>query len=202
MFATEGSSVPASESPESRRVHDELAQAKADATRQVEQARRRRSRRRRKPPRSWADSSFWALKWIIPIGTAAIIAAGAIEFGPALAAAEGHGTAGYFVAEFQKCNKSDCDWSGNFVAPDGRVTRWDVGFLGPHGALYRGDRLAALDTGDPSSVYARHGSRDWIGALAAIVVGAIGFGLWAWRVPYRAARRRARRDRFPIPEVD
>ena len=30
--------------------------------------------------------------------------------------------------------------------------------------------------------------------LAYIVFGAIGFGLWAWRVPYRTARRRARRN--------
>jgi hypothetical protein len=131
---------------------------------------------------------------ILPGGTAAIIVAGAIGLGPALAAAEGHGTTGYFVAEFQNCNKSDCGWSGNFMTSDGQVTRLNVGFQGPHGTLHAGDRLAALDTGDPSGVYARHGSRDWIGDLAAIVVGAIGFGLWAWRVPYRAARRRAHRD--------
>ena len=33
--------MPASESPEYRRLHDELAQAQADLTRQLEQARRR-----------------------------------------------------------------------------------------------------------------------------------------------------------------
>jgi hypothetical protein len=145
-----------------------------------------------------------ALRWLIlPGATAAMIVAGAIEFGPALAAAEGHGTAGYFVAEVENCNKSRCGWTGNFVVPDGRVTLRKVGFMGPHGTLYRGDRLAALDAGDPAgAVYARHGSRDWIADLASIVVGVIGFGLWAWRVPYRAARRRARRDRFLIPQVD
>ena len=47
---------------------------------------------------------------------------------------------------------------------------------------------------DTARVYARHGSRDWMTDLANIVFGAIGFGLWAWRVPYRTARRRARRN--------
>jgi hypothetical protein len=131
-----------------------------------------------------------------------MILVGAIQFGPALAAAEGHGTAGHFVAEVENCNNGRCSWTGNFLAPDGRVTIRNVGFMGPHGTLYRGDRLAALDTGDPAGVYARHGSRDWIADLASIVVGVIGFGLWAWRVPYRAPRRRAHRDRFLIPQVD
>jgi len=189
------------ESPEYRRLNDELAKAQADATRQIEQARWRHSHRR--PPRFSFDPRIWVLKWLVfPVAAAGLLLMGAVQFGPALAAAAGHGTAGYFVAEVESCGKYGCEWTGNFVAPDGRVTLRSVGFKGPHGTLYRGDRLAALDTGDPSSVYARHGSRDWIGALAAIVIGVIGFGLWAWRVPYRAARRRARRDRFVIPEAD
>lgn len=192
--------MPASESPEYRRLHDELAQEQADATREFEQAQRRHSQRRRRRPRSRSDPRLWALKWLIPPGAAAaLIVGGAIEFGPAFAAAEGHGTAGYFVAEHGNCSKSGCGWTGNFVAPDGRVTRSNVGFMGPHGTLYRGDRVAALDTGDPSAVYARHGSRDWITDLAFIVVGVIGFGLWAWLVLYRTAHRRAQRDRFLNP---
>ena len=68
--------------------------------------------------------------------------------------------------------------------------------MGPHSTLYQGDRLAALDTGDALNVYARHGSRKWIADLACAVIGAIGFGLWAWSVPYRTARRRARLNGF------
>lgn len=192
--------MPASESPEYRRLHDELTQAQADATRQLEQAQRRHSHRR--PPRFQFDPRIWVLRWLVfPVATAGLLLVGAIEFGPALAAAEGHGTAGYFVTEVENCGKGGCSWTGNFVAPDGRVTLRNVGFMGPHGILYRGDRLAALDTGEAANVYARHGSRNWIADLAFIVVGVIGFGLWAWRVPYRTARRGARRDRF-VPQVE
>jgi hypothetical protein len=59
--------------------------------------------------------------------------------------------------------------------------------MGPHGTLYQGATLAALDTGDPAEVYARHGSRDWMADLAAIVAAGLGFGLWAWLVPYQTA---------------
>lgn len=185
--------MPASESAEYRRLHDELAQAQADLTRQLEQARRRHSHRRPRHFRS--DPGMGALKWVVfPAATVFMLVAGAIQFGPALAAAEGHGTAGYFVAETENCSKDGCNWTGNFVAPDGRVTLRNVGFMGPHGTLYQGAKFAALDTGDTARVYARHGSRDWMTDLACIVFGVIGFGLWAWRVPYRTARRWARRN--------
>jgi len=142
------------------------------------------------------------LKWLVfPVAIACLLLVGTVQLGPALAAAGGHGTAGYFVAEVESCDKYGCSWTGNFVVPDGRVTLRNVGFMGPHGSLYQGDRVAALDTGDPSNVYARKGSRNWIADLAFIIVGAIGFGLWAWRVPYRTARRRARRDRFLVPQI-
>jgi hypothetical protein len=137
------------------------------------------------------------LKWILfPVGTALLLWAGAISFGPALAAAERHGTVGYFVAEAENCSRGSCGWSGNFVIPDGRVTRRNVSFMGPHGTLYRGAIVAALDTGGPWEVYARYGSRDWMADLAAIVVGVLGFGLWAWLVPYQTARRLARRNEW------
>lgn len=66
--------------------------------------------------------------------------------------------------------------------------------------LEQADTLAALDTGEPGAVFARHGSRDWIGDLALMIAGALILRLRTWRVPYRIARRRARRDAFLIPE--
>lgn len=134
------------------------------------------------------------LKWIFfPIGTAAVLCTAAISFGPALAAAGGHGTAGYFVAEAEHCDRGSCGWSGDFVTLDGRDTRRNVSYVGPHGTLYPGARLAALDTGGPSEVYPRHESRTWMVDLAGIVAAGLGLGLWAWLVPYQAARQRARR---------
>jgi hypothetical protein len=191
--------VTASESPEYRRLHAELAQAQDDANRQLEQAQRRHSHRRqpRYPLRPGLRTS---LKWlIVPLCVGALLFIGAIQIGPAIAAAEGHGTAGYFVAETELCSsKYGCNgWTGDFVATDGRVMRRNVNFMGPHGALYRGDRLAALDTGDASHfVYARRGDYYWIADLAMIIIGAVGFGLWAWLVPHRAMRRRIGHSSF------
>lgn len=139
---------------------------------------------------------MWLLKWIfVPVAITFVVLQCATAFGPSLAAAQGHGTAGYFVAETKLCSSGTCGWNGDFVTADGRVTLHNVGFIGPHGTLYQGARLAALDTGNHGEVYPRHGSREWMEDLAGLVIGAIVLGLWAWRVPYRAARR-ARRDRL------
>lgn len=192
--------MPAGESPEYSRLHDQLTRAQADAARQLQRAPGRHASGRRSRLRS--DPRQWVLKWLtLPVLGAVLILAGAIQFRPALAAAGGHGTAGYFVAEVEQCTKGNCGWTGNFMTPDGRVTLRNVSFMGPHGTLYRGARLAALDTGDAASVYARHGSRNWIADLAMMVIGTIGFGLWLWRVPYRTARRRVRRDASLIPQI-
>jgi len=40
------------------------------------------------------------------------------EIGPALNAANGHGTKGYFTAVYQHCYKGACTWSGSFSLPD------------------------------------------------------------------------------------
>jgi hypothetical protein len=187
--------VPAWESPDYRRLSDQLSQAQFEASRQLGQARWRHA----KPPRRRTDPRAWVLKWVfIPLGAAALLIAGAVQFGPALAAARGHGTTGYFVAEVEHCGRGGCGWTGEFVVPDGRVTLQNVSFLGPHGTLYRGDWLEAMDAGNPGAVYARHGSRDWLADLAMIIVGSLGFGLWARLVLYRRVRRRARRDAFLI----
>lgn len=188
------------ESAKYRRLSDELSQAQADATRQLEHAQRRHSHRR--PPRFQGDPRVWTWKWlVIPVASVGLLLYGAIEIGPPLAAAGGNGIPGSFVVEVENCDKDGCGWTGNFVASHGRVTLRNVSFQGPHGTLYRGDRLAALDTGDPVNVYARHGSRNWIADLGFIAIGAITFMLWAWLVPYRTRRRRLRWDAFLIPRT-
>lgn len=165
----------------------------ADEVKPRRTRRTRRSRLRSADPRT--ANLVWVFKWvIIPFGTAAFVIAGGVEIGPALAAAEGHGTLGYFVAETENCSKYGCGWTGTFVTLGNQATRLNVDFSGPHGAFYRGDRVPAIDTGGPDGVFARHGSAGWVGDLALIIVGAIGFGLWSWRVPYRIVRRRLRGD--------
>lgn len=159
--------------------------------------RARRRGRKRSPLRE--DPRLWALKWVlVPLASVGILVAGAVEFGPALAAVQGHGRLGYFVAETEHCSKDGCGWTGDFVTLRDQVSRLNVDFIGPHGTFYKGDTLPAIDTGGPDEVYARHGSGTWGGDVAAMAAGAIGFGLWAWRLPYRTVRRRMRGDRFLV----
>jgi hypothetical protein len=130
---------------------------------------------------------------------------GAEDIGPALDAAGGHGTRGFFVAEVYSCYHRSCNWTGNFELPDGQITLRNVSFDGPHGDLHRGSMVPAIDTGGPGTVFARSGSTAWIRDLGVIIVAAIGLGLWAWFVPVRSLRRRRRTGRpasdFPMPQV-
>ena len=152
---------------------------------------------------SWENFRF-AVKWcIIPAGTVVLVVGGAGEIGPAHRAATGHGTRGYWVAELQDvCRNPPCGWLGNFVLPDGQVSRYYVSYIGKHGPLHQGSRLPAIDTGGPKEVFPRNESQaGWIGDLAGIIIGAIGFPLWLWRVPYRWFRSRIRGPDPLVPSI-
>ena len=116
-----------------------------------------------------------------------------LSIGPALSAAQGHGTRGYFVAQTQSCDRHDCTWSGEFMLQGGQVTRHGVTFDGSYPGMRAGSVVPALDTGDFSGVFPRHGSASWFGDLVAglLGIGLIGQVIWAW------ARRR--RGVFRVP---
>ena len=121
-------------------------------------------------------------------GTALVVFMG-VSIGPALSAAQGHGTRGYFVAQAESCGRHGCTWSGKFRLPDGQVTRGGVNFDGGYSGMHVGSVVPALDTGAFSGVFPRHGSDDWLTDLAAGVfgIGIIGRTIWAWAKRRRGA---------------
>jgi hypothetical protein len=127
---------------------------------------------------------------LIPVIGLSALVGGAISIVPAVRAAAGHGTRGYFVAGSEFCGRYGCSWAGEFKLPGGRVTRRDVTFDGSHHGMRVGSVVPALDTGDASDVFPRHGSRRWIADVLMTPAGAAVLVLWVWRVPLRAIRRR------------
>lgn len=98
---------------------------------------------------------------------------GTIRMGPAISAAEGHGTHGYFVAQYQVCTRNSCSWKGDFELSGGAVTRSHIRFYGSAPGMTAGTTVPAVDTGDPFGVYQPHSSQ-WLLALASLLLG-VGF---------------------------
>ncbi len=128
-----------------------------------------------------------ARRGLVPAAIPAVLVIVAVAGSPAtyrsIEAATGHGTKGYFVCVH--------DADGFFRLPDGRISRPHVEFADPPPGLRPGTAVPALDTGDVTFVFARHGSRHWVSnaVIMSLVVAAA--GLWTWLVPLRARRRRA-----------
>ena len=153
-----------------------------------------RSRRRRRSAFSRAVGSIIGLAVAI-----FLLVYGGIGLGPAVSAAQGHGTRGYFVAQSESCDSHNvCTWSGEFKLPNGTVARTNVGFVGSDSAMVQGTVIAALDTGDPTSVYQADSSDQWIQPAVFLLMGVLlllGFG----RMHLLAFRRRARRPSYDLP---
>jgi len=145
------------------------------------------------PGRGTAAAVGWRRAWravvliVIPAGLAVLAVAGALATYRAVLAAEGDGTKGYFV--------SVRGTQGDFRLPDGRITRRHVTFADPASRLRRGAVIPALDTGDASNVFARHGSRYWETDASILAVVLAASGAWIVLVPVRSRRRRA----VPVP---
>lgn len=119
---------------------------------------------------------------VVPVGLITIAVAGSLATYRAVQAAEGHGTKGYFIDVRNAL--------GEFRLPDGQVTRPHVTFADPPRALRPGAVIPALDTGDVTYVFPRHGSRHWetnSGVLAFVVLA---LGAWLWFVPLRIRHKR------------
>jgi hypothetical protein len=119
---------------------------------------------------------------VIPVGLLTVMVAGSLATYRAVQAAVGNGTKGYFV--------SLNNVVGEFRLPDGQVTRPQVTIADPPPGLGPGAVIPALDTGDVTYVFSRHGSRHWettAGVLAFIVLA---FGAWLWFVPLRIRHMR------------
>jgi len=119
---------------------------------------------------------------LLPAGIIAVLVAGSLATWRAAQAAEGHGTPGYFV--------SVQGARGEFRLPDGKITRQNVSFAGSASGLSPGAVVPALDTGDVTYVFPRHGSGHWVSDAATLAVTVIALGTWIWLIPVRWRRRR------------
>lgn len=147
--------------------------------------------------REWNEASHPRPRRPVPLrarllfGIGLLVHAGIIV-GPAVSAAEGHGTRGYFVAQTLSCSRRGCTWIGQFGLPGGQVTRSGVTFDGSESGMHAGSVVPALDTGDLTGVFPRHGDDKWLQALAEGVVGTVVIGRTTWKMAKR--RRGSVRD--------
>lgn len=84
-------------------------------------------------------------RWFtLAVGLLCVGAAGVYFVGD-IAAATGHGTHGYFVAEYQTCvYRAGCHWDGNFLLADGTVVRQDVEWAGGYFGIDKGRKVPAI----------------------------------------------------------
>ena len=132
-----------------------------------------------------------------------MIMIGAVSIGPAVSAAEGHGTKGYFVAQFQRCGRHGCSWSGDFRLPGGQVTRTGVGLDGSDSNMRVGAVVPALDTGDTSDVFPRHGSMRWLLDLGLLIAGTglTGHQIYTWARRHRGGTPERGPDEDNVPQL-
>ncbi|WP_223189366.1 hypothetical protein [Nonomuraea terrae] len=108
-----------------------------------------------------------------------LLAVGAHQAGPALAAARGDGTPGTFTAVRADCfehhpGKQLCTWLGDFRSDDGKVLRKGLTLYDPEqDSLTAGRTVYAFDTGRPDHVYGAHGSREWVTVVILVVLGVV-----------------------------
>jgi hypothetical protein len=140
----------------------------------------------RRVPSLWASLVVAAL--LILFGTGTLYQA-VTRLGPAVQAAHGGRTAGYFIPQRETTGRGAA-WYGEFRLPDGDVTRRDVGIQDlPVSAVHAGVPVAARDTGDPAGVYPRDDPGAWhYPADVAVMTG--WFYGWALVLVIRAAARR------------
>jgi hypothetical protein len=129
---------------------------------------------------------------LIAFGTL-FMSMGVTEIGPALRAAHGGGTVGYFIPGQKPGGKAE--WFGDFRLPDGTVTRRHTRIADlSKDTLHTGVPVAARDTGDPDSVFPRDDQGAWHGPTS-VIVGAVWCLGWALTVIIRAGIRWLRRAR-------
>ena len=124
------------------------------------------------------------------------------EFGPAIRAARGEGTVGYFIPQREATGKG-ATWYGEFRLPDGTVTLRNVSIEDlPVSAMQAGVPVAARDTGyaeatflpGTPAVFPRDDPGAWRFPASLAVMGAWFYG-WALVLLIRAADRRLRPSR-------
>ncbi len=110
-----------------------------------------------------------------------MLVVGGVQTASAISAEQGHGTAGYFVAQRWSCGRSGCNWFGEFELPGGVVARSDAEFYGSDPGMTVGTVVPAVDTGDPFGVYQPRGSGLWEHGGGFLFLGVLLLGMAAFR---------------------
>jgi len=123
----------------------------------------------------------------VPLIGLAMLIGGAVEIGPAYAAAQGHGTLGYFTpSELNTCDQnSGCTLVGTFRSDNGRDIRNKVQLDGTWTGAGIGTKIPALDSADIGLVFPRTGTRHWQEDAFWLVLGTLIVAPWLRFVPIR-----------------
>ncbi|GAB2893654.1 hypothetical protein GCM10027074_72040 [Streptomyces deserti] len=118
---------------------------------------------------------------VLLVTACALLGVSLPNVGNVLRAATGDGVPGTFTAEQVSCVRhpghETCEWVGSFRSADGTQVREQVRMYGRgRASLTAGQRVAAVDVGNPGRVYGPGGSREWI-FTGLLLVG--GYGMLA-----------------------
>lgn len=124
---------------------------------------------------------------ILPVAGLVMVVVGAVEIGPAYAAAHGHGTPGYFtaVSKTSCVRPTSCSWTGTFTSLNLRDIRNNVRMDGSWTYVEPGTMIPALDSGDPFAVFPRLGSTRWHEDVGFLAIGSIILMPWLYLVAVR-----------------
>jgi hypothetical protein len=128
---------------------------------------------------------------IVAVAGAAIVY-GVVELGPAIRAALGDGTRGWFVAQqVPGCQNPGCHWGGLFESLDQHVILRNVSYADADHAMRLGSVVPALFTGG-DMVYAPGGSTGWLEPAVFLLIGIAVIAALLWYGPIRYVRHRLR----------
>ena len=121
------------------------------------------------------------------------IVAAAFAVGPAISAARGDGTPGWFTNADQQCfRRSGCTWVGTFVSKSGHQVVPGVAYDGTlPPSTSPGARIPAIYPG-LNAVFPPHGSYYWIPAILLMLLVGAAVALFLWISPLGSGRAQTR----------
>ena len=111
------------------------------------------------------------------------------------------GTHGMFIVTDVSCSpKSGCDVHGDFADLQGGSERLDVEWGGSANDLAVGDKIVAVDTGDPLFVYPPNSGGEWLRFTIYLLLAVGLLVAWVADMYRRVRRRRAATSEPELPD--
>jgi hypothetical protein len=129
------------------------------------------------------------LVMLIVAAAGAAIAYGVIELGPAIRAATGAGTRGWFTPHQMACDSAGCQWGGSFESVGRHLILRNVSYADADPAMRAGSVVPALFPGGGDLVYAPRGSAGWVEPAVFLLLGTAVIVALLWYGPVRHVRR-------------